>query len=215
MRGTKGLRLPSRAPDERGNRYGKLVVIERAANRIIGRCTVAFWICRCDCGNRTEVAGRALRHKDKPIRSCGCIGNAIIHKPAHVVQCSICGEEFLVGSSQYGNLLLAGAKPACSKEECKKERSRRHLRALRAAKPERSREWERVAREKVYNDPSKHQEKLRKHKIYDYQIRYGDFGLAASTLNDLLIELRSIIGATNENECNNDNNDKRNAGSYA
>ncbi len=43
--------------DLSGNRYGKLTVIKRAENR--GKDV--FWLCKCDCGNTTEVNGSKLR----------------------------------------------------------------------------------------------------------------------------------------------------------
>lgn len=53
--------------DETGNRYGRLVVIERVKN--IG--SSAAWLCRCDCGNETIVRGGGLRKGST--RSCGCL----------------------------------------------------------------------------------------------------------------------------------------------
>ena len=50
-----------------GTRYGMLVVIGRAEVRPGG---LAYWKCRCDCGNETEVAGRDLRSGHTT--SCGC-----------------------------------------------------------------------------------------------------------------------------------------------
>lgn len=54
--------------NEIGNRYGKLVVIERAANDSAGR---AHWVCKCDCGNITTVRGTTLR--SGATKSCGCL----------------------------------------------------------------------------------------------------------------------------------------------
>lgn len=53
--------------DEVGNRYGRLVVIERAGS--IRKH--AAWLCECDCGNKTIVSGVPLR--DGRTQSCGCI----------------------------------------------------------------------------------------------------------------------------------------------
>ena len=52
--------------NETGNRYGRLVVIERAENKGKDTC----WKCKCDCGNETIVRGTNLR--DGSILSCGC-----------------------------------------------------------------------------------------------------------------------------------------------
>ena len=55
--------------DETGNRYGKLVVLERE-NSHTGK---ARWICQCDCGNKTVANGNDLR-TGRTI-SCGCISS--------------------------------------------------------------------------------------------------------------------------------------------
>lgn len=52
--------------NETGHKYGKLTVISRAENRR----TVAYWKCRCDCGNESEVKGSHLRRGST--ESCGC-----------------------------------------------------------------------------------------------------------------------------------------------
>lgn len=52
--------------DITGNRYARLVVIARAPNKN-GRMR---WLCKCDCGNMTEVRGEHL--KNLATRSCGC-----------------------------------------------------------------------------------------------------------------------------------------------
>lgn len=52
-----------------GQRFGRLTVIEKAPRK--GTTTNARWICRCDCGNFTEVLGTTLRRGEA--RSCGCL----------------------------------------------------------------------------------------------------------------------------------------------
>ena len=54
------------AVDETGNRYGRLVVIEKL-DSYKGK---AQWLCKCDCGNYTKVSGDSLRQERK--KSCGC-----------------------------------------------------------------------------------------------------------------------------------------------
>lgn len=67
-----------------GERIGKLVVIERAANKIevarSGKKSVrACWLCRCDCGNEIIASGhnlsKALSNPNSTAgtRSCGCL----------------------------------------------------------------------------------------------------------------------------------------------
>jgi hypothetical protein len=50
-----------------GQRFGKLLVIDRAEN-IKGRTA---WLCACDCGKETIVLGKQL--KNKMAKSCGCL----------------------------------------------------------------------------------------------------------------------------------------------
>jgi hypothetical protein len=49
-----------------GQRYSKLTVIERNGSKK----RKAAWLCLCDCGNQTTVAGIDLRRGET--RSCGC-----------------------------------------------------------------------------------------------------------------------------------------------
>jgi len=53
--------------DEMGNRYGRLVIIERSGNN---KFNCAEWLCRCDCGNEKVIAGVNLRRGRT--KSCGC-----------------------------------------------------------------------------------------------------------------------------------------------
>ena len=53
--------------DIRGRRYGRLVVLERAAN---DKHQKAMWLCQCDCGNQIIVRGGTLRSGQQ--KSCGC-----------------------------------------------------------------------------------------------------------------------------------------------
>lgn len=62
----------SKCLDLTGQRYGRLVVLERAANRVTpGGSVLARWICRCDCGNIMTVDATALRSGNT--QSCGCL----------------------------------------------------------------------------------------------------------------------------------------------
>jgi hypothetical protein len=54
-----------------GQKFGQLLVICRADTPSKN----LRWVCRCDCGNFTEVRGDALKAK-KPTTSCGCYGRA-------------------------------------------------------------------------------------------------------------------------------------------
>lgn len=58
--------------NEIGNRYGKLLVIDRDGSKK-GK---AYWICKCDCGNITSACGTSLRRGKK--KSCGCLERQVI-----------------------------------------------------------------------------------------------------------------------------------------
>ncbi|MCQ2536246.1 MAG: hypothetical protein MJ110_04665 [Lachnospiraceae bacterium] len=59
--------------DLTGQRFGKLVVLERAESRMISNHLYIFWKCRCDCGKTIEVRAAALTRTKVPTRSCGCL----------------------------------------------------------------------------------------------------------------------------------------------
>lgn len=54
--------------DLKGQRFGKLTVLERACPERKGK---VYWVCRCDCGNYTVVAGDNL--KSGNTKGCGCM----------------------------------------------------------------------------------------------------------------------------------------------
>lgn len=57
-----------------GQRFGRLVVLERAENRMSPNKTVrTMWRCMCDCGNVVERSSQNLRTGENP--SCGCYKN--------------------------------------------------------------------------------------------------------------------------------------------
>lgn len=58
--------------DLTGQRFGRLVVIERANSTKGG---AACWLCECDCGNKTISVGADLRRGR--ILSCGCLHSEI------------------------------------------------------------------------------------------------------------------------------------------
>lgn len=55
--------------DLTGQRFGRLTVVRRVANRPGSRS--AWWLCKCDCGKAPEVSGDHLRRGGT--RSCGCL----------------------------------------------------------------------------------------------------------------------------------------------
>lgn len=58
--------------DRVGQRYGRLVVIERAENYISKKgAVIVVWKCKCDCGNEVLVHSTALI--SGTTKSCGCL----------------------------------------------------------------------------------------------------------------------------------------------
>ena len=55
--------------DETGNRYERLLVIEK--HPIRGSSGTIRWVCKCDCGKTVIVRGDSLRCGDA--KSCGCL----------------------------------------------------------------------------------------------------------------------------------------------
>jgi 5-methylcytosine-specific restriction endonuclease McrA len=64
-----GAKHPSRAEKKIGKRYGKLVVLEIAGEDARG---CKFYLCQCDCGERTTVHTGNLRRAKSTTFSCGC-----------------------------------------------------------------------------------------------------------------------------------------------
>lgn len=50
--------------DLTGQRFGRLVVVERVENSADGR---ARWLCRCDCGQSKTVLGEHLKKRTHKI----------------------------------------------------------------------------------------------------------------------------------------------------
>lgn len=53
-----------------GMKFGRLMVLSRAANRPQGG-GIARWVCRCECGNIVDFPGARLRSGGT--KSCGCL----------------------------------------------------------------------------------------------------------------------------------------------
>ena len=53
--------------DLRGQRFGRLTVLEFVPTED----KISHWLCKCDCGNITTVAGKRLRNGHT--QSCGCL----------------------------------------------------------------------------------------------------------------------------------------------
>ena len=56
--------------NEIGNKYGKLIVIDRAKEKPWDKKGNANWLCQCNCGETKEITGYNLRNGHS--KSCGC-----------------------------------------------------------------------------------------------------------------------------------------------
>lgn len=61
-----------------GARFGKLTVISNTGKRTQDKARFAIYLCRCDCGNLTEVSIGNLRTGNT--KSCGCLRKENIHR---------------------------------------------------------------------------------------------------------------------------------------
>ena len=81
--------------NEVGNKYGRLTVLERSPQK----GAPVRWICRCDCGNITTVAGTSLRNGHT--QSCGCLGKEKLEEGRH-------GKKINEIGNRYGKLVVIG-----------------------------------------------------------------------------------------------------------
>ena len=63
--------------DLTGQRFGRLVVVEKAKSK--KGSTNAFWLCKCDCGK--EIITRSTTLRKGQSKSCGCLRSEF-HKNA-------------------------------------------------------------------------------------------------------------------------------------
>ena len=61
-----------------GERYGRLLVIEKA----LSRHGYARWLCQCDCGKTKDVSGTCLQQGK--IKSCGCLRREVCRERAAI-----------------------------------------------------------------------------------------------------------------------------------
>lgn len=77
------------AIDMTGERYGRLIVLERDYSKPKGK---AYWYCKCDCGNITSVSRNNL--KNGSIKSCGCLKKETQDKKATETLKDMTGQRF-------------------------------------------------------------------------------------------------------------------------
>jgi hypothetical protein len=89
--------MPAKIKDETGNRYGRLLVLERLPHKK-GKERIR-WRCRCDCGKKTIVIGELLRNGKT--KSCGCLHRETVHR----------GPKKDETGNRYGRLLVLKEAP--------------------------------------------------------------------------------------------------------
>lgn len=70
--------------DLTGQRFGRLVVLERAGS---DKNKSALWFCRCDCGKEKVINSKSLRNGST--RSCGCL-----HQELPAIRLNLAGQRF-------------------------------------------------------------------------------------------------------------------------
>jgi len=61
-----------------GSVFGKLTVLEIDREKSDKESAI-HWLCRCQCGNITSVAGYSLKRKERSTKSCGCLNRGENH----------------------------------------------------------------------------------------------------------------------------------------
>ena len=68
----------SKLIDLTGERFGKLTVVNLHHSN-----GVAYWLCKCDCGNESVVKGTSLRYGSTKSCGCGSLEQAKLNRLAH------------------------------------------------------------------------------------------------------------------------------------
>lgn len=79
MQSSRGGKVGRPAKDISGQRFGRLTVLERDFDR--PSKAGAYWICKCECGNRTSVRTGPL--VDGQSTSCGCYARELTRARSH------------------------------------------------------------------------------------------------------------------------------------
>jgi len=74
----------SQIVNRENQRYGRLLVLKRNGSNKKGN---SLWLCKCDCGNKTIIAGYTLYSGHT--QSCGCLKKDIVRNIKKTHGCSI------------------------------------------------------------------------------------------------------------------------------
>ena len=61
-----------------GQRFGRLIVLGAGESKKIKNGTRKYWICQCDCGNKTSVVSHSL--VSGKTKSCGCLARDLMRQ---------------------------------------------------------------------------------------------------------------------------------------
>lgn len=76
------------ALDLKGQRFGQLLVLDKAPSRK-GK---TYWLCQCNCGKKKEIQTSHLR--SGAIKSCGAPECKIANNKEYIKVCPICNKQF-------------------------------------------------------------------------------------------------------------------------
>lgn len=104
--------------NEQGNKYGRLLVVSKAATFKQGNKTLARWNCSCDCGIMCVVFGTDLRTGH--VKSCGCLKKQMAiencKKHSDSVIGSVAENSVNEVGNRYGRLEIVEALPTKHKK---------------------------------------------------------------------------------------------------
>lgn len=90
-----------KARDLTGQRFGRLTAIKRVENYIYPNgYQEVQWLCKCDCGNKIVVRGKALTKKKKT-QSCGCLQREVVRKFNEYDLTEEYGKGFLINGEEF------------------------------------------------------------------------------------------------------------------
>ena len=111
-----------------GETYGRLTITE-----FIGTAKRrTWWRAKCACGRETVVTATAVRQRQRPVRSCGCLRANARYEAARTPvvggakQCRSCGIVRPVGDYYASPNNADGIKPICKACFCARERESYH-----------------------------------------------------------------------------------------
>jgi hypothetical protein len=94
--------------DMAGKKFGQWTVISISDFRLKSNRSIAYWICKCDCGNERHVSGSSLRQGIS--RDCGCSRIENFHRITH-------GRSKTVEYNAWSSMIGRCYNPKCKRYE--------------------------------------------------------------------------------------------------